>query len=232
MSVERRVGTSEGRDGVGGAREVAASRERSDVASGGRRARRTGRARSAREPRSVASAADEVAPAPNIALAGFMGTGKSTVGRLLAERLGWRFVDTDALIEARAGRTIAQVFATQGEAAFRRLEAEICRQVAEGTRQVIALGGGALLNAETRRAVEARALLVCLDAPLDEIVRRVGQDPTRPLFHADRARLAALYAERAAHYAALPHHIVTTGRTPADITEEIVRLWQQLNPSP
>ncbi len=172
------------------------------------------------------------AAAPNIALAGFMGTGKSTVGRLLAERLGWRFVDTDALIEARAGVPIAHIFAEQGEPAFRRLEAEICRQVAAGRRQVIALGGGALLDAETRRHVQARALLVCLTAPLEEIVRRVGQDPARPLFHADRARLAALYQARAAHYASLPHHVATEGRAPAEIAEEIAHLWQQLTPSP
>lgn len=171
-------------------------------------------------------------PSLNIALAGFMGTGKSTVGPLLAEQLGWRFVDTDALIEARAGLPIPRIFAERGEPIFRRLEAEVCRQVADGARQVIALGGGALLDPHTRAYLQARALVVCLTAPLEEIVRRVGEDPARPLFHADRARLAALYAERAVHYAALPHHLATEGRTPAEIAEEIVRLWQQHRPQP
>ncbi|MEB2287216.1 MAG: shikimate kinase [Anaerolineae bacterium] len=163
----------------------------------------------------------------NLVLAGFMGTGKSTVGRLVAGRLGLAFVDTDAAIERRAGRSIAQIFAQDGETAFRRIEAEVCREIAAGRDQVIAVGGGALLDDSARRAFAQSSLIVCLTASLDEILRRVGDDPARPLFSADRERLAALCAARAAHYASLPHAVDTTTRTPAEIAEEVMRLWNQ-----
>lgn len=165
--------------------------------------------------------------ARSIALAGFMGAGKSTVGQIVAERLGWPFVDTDALIEARAGRPIAAIFAEQGEAAFRVLEATVCQEAAGLAGHVIALGGGALLDAATRAVYETQTLLIALHCDLATIIARLGDDPARPLFAGDRARLAALYTARAAHYASLPHPILTTNRTPAQVAEEVIRLWQQ-----
>lgn len=162
----------------------------------------------------------------NIVLAGFMGTGKSTAGRLAAVRLGWSFVDTDSVIEACAGRSIAQIFADDGEPAFRQLEAEVCQEAARGSELVIATGGGALLNPAVYEAFAASSLLVCLRCDLDEILRRVGDDPTRPLFSADQERLGRLYAGRRAHYDRLPHQIDTTRRTPAQTAEEVIRLWQ------
>lgn len=159
----------------------------------------------------------------NIVLTGFMGTGKTTVGRLVAERLGFRFVDTDQLIVAEADMPIPQLFAEQGEAAFRRLEARICQHIAWERQTVIATGGGALLNTQTRDAFIAGGMVVCLHAPLEVIRQRVGEDPNRPLM-ADAARL---YANRQAAYAALPHHVQTGGRTPTEITEEVITLWQK-----
>lgn len=163
----------------------------------------------------------------NIVLAGFMGTGKSTVGRRLAAQLGWSFVDTDTVIEQRTGRTIAAIFADRGEATFRALEAAVCAEMAARCEYVIATGGGALLNPDTLAAFRQQGLIVCLTCELDTILARVGHDPARPLFSADRERLAALYNARAAHYASLPHQIDTTHRTPVQVTEEIVSLWQQ-----
>jgi shikimate kinase len=160
----------------------------------------------------------------NIALAGFMGTGKSTVGKLAAKRLGMAFVDTDEVIVARAGRPIAEIFAQDGEQAFRKLEADVCLEIGSGSGQVIALGGGALLNPQVREAFVARNLVICLTCALDEIVRRVGDDPSRPLFVADR--VAALFASRADHYNSLPHCIDTTHLGPQQVVEEIVRLWK------
>ncbi|MBN1430062.1 MAG: shikimate kinase [Anaerolineae bacterium] len=160
----------------------------------------------------------------NIALAGFMGTGKTTVGRLSAERLGLAFVDTDAVIVERAGRPIAEIFATDGERAFRQMEADVCLEIGSGSGQVIALGGGALLNPQVREDFIARNLVICLTCNLDEIVRRVGNDPLRPLFVADR--VAALLASRADHYAGLPHCIDTTHLSPQQTVEEVIRLWQ------
>jgi len=168
-----------------------------------------------------------VRAAPNLVLAGFMGAGKSTVGQIVAGRLGLAFVDTDAEIERRAGRSIAQIFAQDGETAFRRIEAQVCHEVAAGRDQVIAVGGGALLDDATRRVFAQTGLIVCLTCALDESLRRVGDDPARPLFSADRARLTALYAARATHYASLPHAVDTTARTPAEAAEEVIRLWNQ-----
>ncbi|NLX08069.1 MAG: shikimate kinase [Chloroflexi bacterium] len=168
-------------------------------------------------------------PPHNLVLAGFMGTGKTTVGQLLAQQLGLAFVDTDTLIEARAGRRIADIFAHEGEAAFRQIEAEVCMQVASARAQVIATGGGALLNPEVRQAFAASGLLICLTANLDTIIERVGHDPTRPLFGGERERLARLLEARADVYDSLPHQVDTTGRSPQQVAEEIRRLWQSNN---
>lgn len=162
----------------------------------------------------------------NIVLAGFMGTGKTTVGRLAAEQLGWHFVDTDAVIEQRCGRTIPQIFEQDGEEVFRQLEAAICPEVAALDHQVIAVGGGALLNPQVYTCLKARSLIIGLSCDLDEIIRRVGYDPSRPLFAPDRAALARLLASRAEHYAGLPCHVDTTYRTPKQTAEEVIRLWR------
>jgi shikimate kinase len=166
-------------------------------------------------------------PHRNIVLAGFMGTGKTTVGRLVAERLGWRFVDTDDVITARDGRVIAAIFEQDGEATFRQLESAACRDMAALCHQVIATGGGALLDPRVSAAFAARSVVICLTCDLDEIIRRVGDDPARPLFVPDRDRLARLLAARADHYARLPHHVDTTHSSPAQAAEEVIRLWEQ-----
>ncbi|NDJ52678.1 MAG: shikimate kinase [Chloroflexi bacterium] len=162
----------------------------------------------------------------NIVLAGFMGTGKTTVGERLATQLGLRFVDTDHEIVRAAGCSIADLFAQQGEAAFRSLEAEICQRFARRAGQVVATGGGALLNTNTKQAFMATGLVVCLLADIDTILARVGHDPDRPLF-GDRDKLTALMAARRAHYASLSNPVETAGRSPQEVTEEIIRIWQQ-----
>ncbi|MBN1680786.1 MAG: shikimate kinase [Anaerolineae bacterium] len=162
----------------------------------------------------------------NLVLAGFMGTGKTTVGRMAAARLGMAFVDTDDVIMTRAGCSVAQIFAQYGEAAFRQLEADVCRDLAAQRGYVIATGGGALLDPAVVEAFAAASLIVCLQCTLDEILRRVGDDPSRPLFSPDRERLARLLAERAALYDGLPHQIDTTGLSPEQAVEEVIRLWQ------
>lgn len=163
----------------------------------------------------------------NIVLAGFMGTGKSTVGRLVAAHLGWDFVDTDTLIEARAGRSIAEIFAQDGECVFRQLEAAVCAQVGAAPRHVIAVGGGALLNDAMRSHFVAAHFVVCLTCDLNTIIARVGDDPSRPLFAPDREKLVTLWNTRAAHYAGLPHHVDTTDLNPEQTAREVLRLWHQ-----
>jgi shikimate kinase len=162
----------------------------------------------------------------NIVLAGFMGTGKTTVGRLVAHRLGWTFVDTDDLIVAAAGCPVADIFVQQGEAVFRHLEREACLHMAAQPQHVIATGGGALLDPTTRTAFETGGVVIGLHCALDEILRRVGDDPSRPLFSAEREALAALLAARAPVYDSLPYRVDTSGRSPGDVAEEVIQLWQ------
>ncbi|MCC6905719.1 MAG: shikimate kinase [Anaerolineae bacterium] len=163
---------------------------------------------------------------PNIVLAGFMGTGKSTVGRIVARTLLMPYRSTDAAIVELAGRSIAEIFAQDGEKIFRRIEATVCEEMAMRDGQVIDTGGGALLNPRTREIFGATGLLVCLRADLDTIAARVGDDPSRPLF-GTRTDIEQLYAARAPIYASLPFQIDTTGRTPDEVAEEIVELWKQ-----
>ena len=119
----------------------------------------------------------------NIVLTGFMGTGKSTVGRLVAQQLQCPFIDSDDLIVERAGKSIAQVFAEAGEDRFRSLERSVCRDLAAQEGLVIATGGGALLDADSRRALGKSGLLICLLASPESIRRRLAHESGRPLFN-------------------------------------------------
>ena len=163
----------------------------------------------------------------NIILTGFMGTGKTSVGRILAGRMGWALVDTDALIEERAGKSVADIFAQDGEDSFRRLEREICQQAASGQMQVIVAGGGAPLDPATRRVFLEDNVLVCLTCEPDEIARRLSGDATRPLLNENPVeRIQELLAARKSIYDALPNSIDTTHRAPDEVVEEILKLWQ------
>ncbi|MGB9880533.1 MAG: shikimate kinase, partial [Anaerolineae bacterium] len=142
----------------------------------------------------------------NLILTGFMGTGKTSVGREIAQRLGREFVDMDTLIETRTGLTVAEIFRQWGEAHFRRLEADLCRELAARSRLVIATGGGTLIPDLNRELLMASGIVVCLTASLDEILRRLERAEDRPLLHVPdrRERIAALLAERAAAYGRIP----------------------------
>ncbi|GAB4571311.1 MAG: shikimate kinase [Anaerolineae bacterium] len=163
----------------------------------------------------------------NLILTGFMGTGKSTVGRLAAARLGLPFIDMDAEIEHRAGMPITAIFATQGEAAFRHMERELARELAAHDNTVIATGGGALIDPVNRELLEANGLIICLSAAPVVLAERLAASADRPLLqHPDPARrIAELLAARASAYASLPHHIDTTDLSPEQITEAIITLW-------
>jgi shikimate kinase len=162
-----------------------------------------------------------------IILTGFMGAGKTTVGALLAERLGWTFVDSDREAEARAGLTVAEIFQRDGEAAFRSIEAEAVRAAAERERVVLALGGGALEWPATREFLAAlpNRRVVYLEAPLDTLVDRcAGQPdaPVRPVLR-DRERLAARWQARQPLYRAAHLTVATADRTPANVADRIVQ---------
>jgi shikimate kinase len=138
----------------------------------------------------------------SVVLVGMMGAGKSSVGRRLAARLGIPFVDADSEIEQAAQMTIPEIFAKYGEAAFRSAEARVILRLLEGGPQVLATGGGAFMNADTRAAIHAKGLSVWLKADLDVLIRRVKRRSDRPLLHTDdpAETLRRLLAERSPTY--------------------------------
>ncbi|GIX21945.1 MAG: hypothetical protein KatS3mg121_0728 [Gammaproteobacteria bacterium] len=170
----------------------------------------------------------------NIILTGFMGTGKSSTGQVLAAKLGYAFVDSDALIEAREGRRVADIFAERGEAAFRALERAVAAELAAGRRQVVATGGRMMLDPENARLLGESGHVFCLTAELDTLLERLdrpGVRAKRPLLAGPgplRDRLAALLAERAPAYARF-EAVPTDGRTPEAVAEAILHAapsWQ------
>jgi shikimate kinase len=163
-------------------------------------------------------------PLANIILTGFMATGKSAVGRRLATILGRRFVDTDELIVARQGCSVADIFRVHGEACFRRLEAEVARELALAEGLVVATGGKMLLDPENAEVLGRTGRIFCLTAEPKAILARVEADTEsrRPLLETeDRlARITALLKARAAGYACF-EAIDTTGKSPEEIAREI-----------
>lgn len=163
----------------------------------------------------------------NLLLVGFMGTGKSTVGRLLAERLGWRLVDTDALIVRVAGKEIPAIFRDEGEASFRDRETTVLLGVCAGERQVIATGGGAVLREENVAALRGAGLVVWLTARAEVIAERTSRRADRPLLAGDESpleRVLRLLAARGDAYQRAAHMVVdASDRSPAAIAGEILR---------
>lgn len=159
-----------------------------------------------------------------IVLTGFMGSGKSTVGPLLAARLSWSFVDADDAIEAEAGCTIAELFSQHGEAAFREREQAAIERLAAGNALVLALGGGAIENAATRNLLLGTpgTLLVHLEVKLETTLTRCrGTEGTRPVL-ADHANLAKRYERRLPLYRCAHASIAVDELTPREVVEEIL----------
>jgi shikimate kinase len=158
-------------------------------------------------------------------LTGFMGSGKTTVGPLVAARLGWRFVDVDDVIEADAGATIAELFIRHGEGAFRdREHATIARMAAEEA-LVLALGGGAIERTETRNVLLTApgTLLIHLEVELaTPLARCRGTEPTRPVL-ADQANLAARYQRRLPLYRTAHVSISVDALTPEQVADAVLR---------
>jgi len=165
----------------------------------------------------------------NIVLTGFMGTGKSVVGQVVAERLGRPFVDMDARIAERAGQPIPDIFRQRGEAAFRQQERDLCAELALQRGLVIATGGGALVDEANRALFDAGSLVICLDCEPAELSRRLSDAESRPmLWSADpEARLRDLLAARQPAYARIPWHMDTTGRTPEEVAADVLALYSE-----
>jgi shikimate kinase len=155
-----------------------------------------------------------------VVLIGFMGSGKSTVGPLVARRLGWTFVDLDAEVEADQGRRVADIFSALGEAEFRRAERAAAERVTARTRVVVAAGGGAFTQAATRAALQKGALTVWLRCAPDALLTRIPADGSRPLA-ANRATIGALLLSRETDYA-LADLTVDTTRTPPEVVASVI----------
>jgi shikimate kinase len=160
----------------------------------------------------------------NIVLTGFMGTGKTTIGRLLAQRLNLAFVDTDALIVARDGRAIPDIFRQDGEAAFRQLETAVAQELAAQSNLVIATGGGLLLDPQNVTALSGNGCIFCLVASPAEILRRVGAGSGRPLLQGPdpAATIRQLLADREVAYGRFTQ-IDTDNKSPEQIVKEIMK---------
>ncbi|MYM41637.1 bifunctional shikimate kinase/3-dehydroquinate synthase AroKB [Duganella qianjiadongensis] len=151
---------------------------------------------------------------PNVFLVGLMGAGKTTIGRILARKLGLRFIDSDHEIEARTGATIPWIFEIEGEASFRRREAEVIRELTGQQGIVLATGGGAILNPESRAFLQERGTVIYLRASVNSILQRTAHDKNRPLLQTvdPRKKLEELMAVRDPLYTEVAHIVIDTGR--------------------
>ncbi len=167
-----------------------------------------------------------------IALVGLMGAGKSTVGRRLAEKLGREFYDSDTEIEKAAGLSISEIFARHGEADFRRGEKQVLRRLLELPPHVLATGGGAYIDAETRALMKEKAVTVWLNADLETLWRRVQKRDNRPLLkRADaKAHLSHLVTEREPYYSQADLHVHSKDGPHTNTVAAILKALQTWTP--
>lgn len=165
----------------------------------------------------------------NLYLVGFMGTGKTTVGRAAAQRLGFAFLDSDQEIERLQGRPIPEIFARDGEAAFRGLERDFVLRGHPAERTVVACGGGLVVQPGMAELLADRGVVICLHASIETILARTGRQPDRPLLNvtdpAERARV--LFAEREPIYRRSGTLVLTDGRPLRDVVAHVARVWHR-----
>ena len=159
----------------------------------------------------------------NLALIGFMGTGKTSVGRLLAEQLRFEFLDTDELIQSRTGRTINDIFVQDGEPAFRELERQVVEELATRQQTVISTGGGLPTNPDNLAQLKRHALVVCLWTAPEKIWERVKNQSHRPLLHAadPQQKIRDLLAARAPFYRQADVLVNTDQRSAREVAQQI-----------
>jgi shikimate kinase len=177
-------------------------------------------------------------PAPayagrTIALVGLMGAGKSTVGRRLAEKLGRAFYDSDTEIEKAAGLSVSDIFALHGEADFRRGEKQVLKRLLELPPHVLATGGGAFIDAETRALMKEKAVTIWLNADLETLWRRVQKRDNRPLLKRADAKqhLSNLVSEREPFYSQADVHVLSKDGPHTNTVNSILKALQTWNPA-
>lgn len=161
-----------------------------------------------------------------VVLTGPMGSGKTSVGKLLAAQLGWEFVDLDALIVEEAGMSINAIFGKYGEPYFRQLEQDQLKRLIGREQVVVSTGGGAVINPENRRLMRLIGRVVNLNAPLDQLVARLAAADDRPLLEGDEPRyviISRLLAEREQYYADSDIRIDTAVKSVEDVAAELLK---------
>lgn len=157
-----------------------------------------------------------------IVITGFMGTGKTAVGKHLASRLKWLFFDTDALAETTEGFPVADIFSKKGEEYFRKLEKRCFEGLVSMSEIVIATGGGTLLNADNLKLAEHDSAVICLGVSEEELRKRLKGDKTRPLLKSGLVSAVELLKEREPQYKKMGIQIDTTGLSPAEVCDKIM----------
>ena len=165
----------------------------------------------------------------NLYLVGFMGTGKSTVGRAVAHKLGFAFVDSDHEIERQQAKGIPEIFAGEGEAAFRVMERKFIEGGHAAEKTVVSCGGGLVVQPGMAALLKGKGVVVCLHASVETILERTGRQKHRPLLNVDdpEARIRKLFAEREPIYRSTGSVILTDGRPMADIAAHVMRVWRR-----
>ena len=165
---------------------------------------------------------------PNLYLVGFMGVGKSAIGRRLAKALGFRFLDSDREIERRAGMTIPEIFEQQGEAAFRKMELEFIEGGHPECSTVVSCGGGLVVQPGMDKLIKSKGEVFCLFASLETILERTGRNTNRPLLNVDdpAKRIRELLAEREPIYRRVGTCISTEGRSIQEVARHVARSYR------
>ncbi|MEA3485673.1 MAG: shikimate kinase [Candidatus Aerophobetes bacterium] len=160
----------------------------------------------------------------NIVLTGFMGTGKSVIGKKLAQRLGMGYLDTDEIIEKREKCKIFQIFEEKGEGYFRKIETQVVKKIAGWDNYVIATGGGVVLKEENMAALRKNGLIVCLSADLETIWNRTAKNQRRPLLNCKnpKKRIESLLKERQPYYQKVDFAIDTSKLNNVEVVERII----------
>ena len=162
----------------------------------------------------------------NIVLVGFMGTGKTTVGQILANRLNRQFIDVDSKIESNCGMPVSEIFKVQGESFFRQQEQQAIK--VPQANAVVDTGGGAVLSSENVANLKNHGLMICLAATADSIVSRIGTDGARPLLNVPNKEeaVAKLLQERSSRYQVADYTVDTSILTPGEVAERIIGIMQ------
>lgn len=160
----------------------------------------------------------------NIVLTGFMGTGKTEVGKILAQRFGYTFLDADSIIEQEQKMSITEIFRLYGEPHFRDIESAVLRRLAEREGVVISTGGGAVLRQENMDNLRKKGVIVCLTASPETILKRTSNDSTRPLLQVEDPlkKIKELLEFRRPYYERSDIMIDTEGKSPLEVAEEIM----------